>query len=314
MKNIALIFPGQGSQYVGMGKELYDQGSSVKEAFDKADAVLGFSLSKIVLEGPEDKLRQTQFTQPAIFTLSVGLFNLLSSRNLLSDKSLVCAGHSLGEYSALCCAGAFSFEDGLKLVKARGEYIQKASEANPGTMAAIIGLENDKVKEICSLAKDGGVCEAVNFNSPGQVVIAGSNDSVKKAVELAQAAGAMKAILLNVSGPFHSSLMKQASDMMREELKKYSFKAPRFPVVTNCDASENADGKAIAEKLVRQINSAVLWEDSVKKMIALGAEAFLEVGPQRVLSGLVRRIDKSKKVMSVEDQKSLDKTIEELKT
>lgn len=181
-------------------------------------------------------------------------------------------------------------------------------------MAAIIGLGAGKVKEICSEAKVGGVCEAVNFNSPGQVVIAGTHDSIKKAVELAQSAGAMKAIVLNVSGPFHSSLMKQASEMMREELKKYNFSAPRFPVITNCDAAENSDGKSIADKLVRQINSAVLWEDSVKKMISLGAEAFVEVGPQRVLSGLIRRIDKTKKVMNVEDQKSLDKTIEELKS
>ena len=314
MKKIGLIFPGQGSQYVGMGKELYDQGSPVKTAFDKADEVLGFGLSKIIFEGPEDKLRQTQYTQPAIFAFSVGLFDLLNSKNLLADKSLVCAGHSLGEYSALCCAGVFSFEDGLRMVKARGEFIQKASEANPGTMAAVIGLDAEKVKQLCSDARGGGVCEAVNFNSPGQVVIAGSVDSVKKAVELAEGAGAMKAILLNVSGPFHSSLMKQASEMMREELKKYTFKAPKFPAVTNCDASENSDGKAIADKLVRQINSPVLWEDSVKKMISLGAEAFLEVGPQRVLSGLIRRIDKAKKVMNAEDQKSLDKTIEELKS
>ena len=314
MKKIGLVFPGQGSQYVGMGKELYDQGTPVKTALDKADEILGFGLSKIILEGPEDKLRQTQYTQPAIFAVSVGLFELLNSRNVLSNTALVCAGHSLGEYSALCCAGVFSFEDGLKLVKARGEFIQKASEANPGTMAAIIGLDTEKIKQLCSEAKGGGVCEAVNFNSPGQVVIAGTVDSVKKVVELAPGAGAMKAVLLNVSGPFHSSLMKQASEMMREELKKYNFKTPKFPVITNCDAVEASDGKAIADKLVRQINSAVLWEDSIKKMISLGAEAFLEVGPQRVLSGLLRRIDKTKKAMNVEDQKSLDKTIEELKS
>ena len=314
MKKIGLVFPGQGSQYVGMGKELYDQGTPVKTALDKADEILGFGLSKIILEGPEDKLRQTQYTQPAIFAVSVGLFELLNSRNVLSNTALVCAGHSLGEYSALCCAGVFSFEDGLKLVKARGEFIQKASEANPGTMAAIIGLDTEKIKQLCSEAKGGGVCEAVNFNSPGQVVIAGTVDSVKKVVELAPGAGAMKAVLLNVSGPFHSSLMKQASEMMREELKKYNFKTPKFPVITNCDAVEASDGKAIADKLVRQINSAVLWEDSIKKMISLGAEAFLEVGPQRALSGLLRRIDKTKKAMNVEDQKSLDKTIEELKS
>jgi len=314
MKKIGLVFPGQGSQYVGMGKELYELSPLVRESFEKADRILGFGLTKIVFEGPEETLKATQFTQPAIFTLSVALFNLLKSKNIFETSILICAGHSLGEYSALCCAAVFTFEDGLKLVKSRGEFIQKASEANPGTMAAIIGLERQKVQEICQTVKNTGVCEAVNFNSPGQIVIAGSSGAVAKAVELAQGSGAMKAVVLNVSGPFHSSLMAKASEMMREELKKYKFHQAEFPIVTNCDGHVTTDANAMPAKLVKQINSAVLWEDSVKRMIEDGVETFVEIGPQRVLSGLIRRIVKSKKILNVEDQKSLDKTLEELKS
>lgn len=313
MKKIGLVFPGQGSQYVGMGKELYDQNPIVKETFDKADNILGFGLKKIVFEGPEDTLRATQYTQPAIFTLSVALSKLLKSLKIFEHKSLFAAGHSLGEYSALCSAGVFSFEEGLRLVKSRGEFIQKASEENPGTMAAIIGLEKDKVEAICQAAKPFGVCEAVNFNSPGQIVIAGTKDAIAKAVEAAQVAGAMKAVILNVSGPFHSSLMARAAEMMRDELKKYQLHQAEFPVVTNCDGQVTIDGAGIAEKLVKQINNAVLWEDSIKKMMENGVEAFVEIGPQRVLSGLIRRIDKTKKIINVEDKKSLEKTLQELK-
>jgi [acyl-carrier-protein] S-malonyltransferase len=311
MKKIGLLFPGQGSQYTGMGKELYERYPEAKETIDLANDVLGFDLRKIIFEGPDDVLNQTQYTQPAIFTVSVAAYKTLAAAN--TGTECVCAaGHSLGEYAALCSAGFFSLTDGLKMVKARGEFIQKASREKPGTMAAILGLDRQKVLEICAKASTTGVCEAVNFNSPGQIVISGTLEAVQNAAALAGEAGASKAIVLNVSGPFHSSLMTPASEMMADELKKYSFSHPRFPVVTNCDAELTADASAVPGKLVRQINGPVLWEDSVKRMIDKGAELFIELGPQRVLSGLLRRIDKSKKCVNIEDSRSMDKTLQEL--
>ncbi|MBN1823286.1 MAG: ACP S-malonyltransferase [Endomicrobiales bacterium] len=312
MKRIGLLFPGQGSQYVGMGKEMYDNFPQAKSVYDNANEVLGFDLKKIVFEGPEETLKQTQYTQPAIFTSSIAIFDAFRSRYDVSGDTVLCAGHSLGEYSALCASGAFSLADGLKLVKARGEFIQKASQANPGTMAAIIGLGRDKLTEVCAKAKDMGVCEPVNYNTSEQIVIAGATEAVKKAVELARVAGAAKAVMLAVSGPFHSSLMKQAAELMNEELKKYQFSNMSFKVITNCDAQLTENSEKVKDKLVRQINSPVLWEDSIRAMINSGIEIFIELGPQRVLSGLMRRIDKTKKCLNIEDMKSLEKTLEEL--
>ena len=312
MKNIALLFPGQGSQYPGMGKELYDNYPKAREILDSINRIAGFDLLKVIFEGPEETLKQTQYTQPAIFAVTMAAFKVFEEKFVLDKASVLGAGHSLGEYSALCAGGVFSFADGLKLVKKRGEFIQKASEDNPGAMAAIIGLDNSVVDGICKKASEKGVCEPVNFNSPGQIVVAGSVDAVKLAVELAQASGATKALMLNVSGPFHSSLMKPASLMMQEELKNYRLQDPGFKIFSNCDAKPAQAGAEIAQKLVRQISSPVLWEGTIRNMIASGAEVFIEIGPQRVLSGLLRRIDKTKKTLNIEDMKSLNKTIEEI--
>ena len=314
MAKIGLMFPGQGSQYAGMGKELYDTQPAAREILDKTNDIMGFDLRKIIFEGPEETLRLTQYTQPAIFAVSYAIFKVFTANWPLSPDHCIAAGHSLGEYSALAAAGAFSFEDGLKLVKARGEFIQKASEKTAGAMAAIIGLEGSKVEEICRSAKNSGACEAVNYNSPGQIVIAGTVDSVKAAVELAVKAGALKAVMLNVSGPFHSTLMTPAAEMMKQEITKYSFKDPAFPVVANYDAAPSIEAGAIKEKLVKQINSPVLWEQSITKMAARGAETFIELGPQKVLSGLLRRINKKLKSFNIDDTMSLEKTLQGLKS
>ncbi|MCL2145201.1 MAG: ACP S-malonyltransferase [Endomicrobia bacterium] len=307
---IALMFPGQGSQTVGMGKDLYDKYPKAKEVIDQA----GDELKKIIFEGPEETLKMTKYTQPAVFTVSMAAFEVLKENIDFSKNEFAAAGHSLGEYSALCAAGFFSFKDGLAMVKARGEYIQKASEENQGTMAAVIGMEEAAVQNICLQASAEGVCEPVNFNSPGQIVIAGTVSAVNKAVELATAAGAMKCVVLNVSGPFHSSLMSSAADMMAQELKKYGFADPQFGVYANCDAVLTKDSAIVKDKLVRQIKSAVKWDESVKNIISEGFDTFIEVGPGKVLAGLLKRIDRTKKALNIEDGASLEKTIKAIRT
>ena len=308
MQKIMLMFPGQGSQYVGMGKDLYEKYPAAKNIIE----MLGADLKKIMFEGTEEDLKNTQNAQPAIFAASMACFEVLKQSTDFNKFEIVTAGHSLGEYSAMCAAGIFNFQDGLSMVKARGGFIQKASEENPGTMAAILGLDKDIVVNICAQASQTGVCDAVNFNSPGQIVISGSAEAVQKAVQLAQDQGASKAIVLNVSGPFHSKLMTPASEMMKEELNKYEFNNPVYPVITNCDAQITKDVSNIKEKLAKQINNSVKWDASILNAIADGAGLFIEIGPQRVLSGLMRRIDKTKKVLNIEDLASLEKTLKEL--
>jgi [acyl-carrier-protein] S-malonyltransferase len=230
----------------------------------------------------------------------------------LSKYEIVTAGHSLGEYSALAVSGFFTFEDGLKMVKARGQFIGEASSVNPGLMAAIMGMKKEDVLDVCKQASQVGVCEAVNFNSPGQIVISGTNDAISKAVEIAKEKGALKAVLLNVSGPFHSSLMKSASEKMKVELEKYNFIEPKYPIITNCDAQITRDVSSIKEKSVKQIYSPVLWDTSITNAISDGFDTFIEIGPGRVLTGLMRRIDKTKKAMNVESIANLETVIEEL--
>jgi [acyl-carrier-protein] S-malonyltransferase len=306
---IAYLFPGQGSQYVGMGKELYDGFPAAKKVFDQALHRLGPEYIDVIFSGPEDKLRQTRFTQVSLFIVSMAAHEVLKEAGW---KPAFAAGHSLGEYSALCAAGAFNFETGLQLVKARGEAIQEASEKIPGTMAAVVGLERAQVEEICRQAGVKGVCEAVNFNCPGQIVIAGAVPAVEEAVVLAQQAGSLKSIKLNVSGPFHSSLMQPAAERMAAVLEKAAIQDPSIAVVANCDAQATRSAADIRRKLVQQIDHPVLWEDSLRTLFTQGADTFIETGPGRVLSGLLRRTDKSKKFFNIEDKKSAEALLQTL--
>lgn len=308
MAKIALMFPGQGVQWVGMGKDLYNKYLKAKEVID----IAGDELKSVIFNGSEEVLKLSKYAQPAIFTVSVAVFEVFKELYDISVNNFVAAGHSLGEYSALCAAGFFDFRDGLAMVRARGEFIQKASEENPGTMAAIIGLKKSVVECICKQVSSFGICEPVNFNSPEQIVIAGSLLSINEAIKLATVAGAAKCIILNVSGPFHSSLMISAADDMARELDKYNFNVPSFGVFTNCDALLTTDELSVKEKLIRQIKSPVRWDEIINNVIALGFDRFIEIGPGRILSGLLKRIDKSKRVLNIEDSMSLQKTLTEL--
>ncbi|MBM2839718.1 MAG: fabD [Bacteroidetes bacterium] len=286
MATIAIVFPGQGSQYVGMGKDLYQQSSLARELFEKADAMLGFSISKICFDGPEDELRQTRNTQPAIFLHSMALTNSLPGL-----KAEMVAGHSLGEYTALVAAGALSFEDGLRLVRLRGELMQHAGEVNKGTMAAVVGLEPDVVENICAEATAAGVVQPANFNSPGQIVISGSIDGVRKAMELAKLRGAKLVKELVVSGAFHSPLMESARVGLKEALEKTQVRDAKIPVYANATAEPVMRAPEIRDLLHKQVTSPVRWEQSVRNMVRDGASMFYEVGPGKVLQGLIKRTE-----------------------
>lgn len=309
MKKLVFMFPGQGSQFIGMGKDFYDKYPAAKNIID----CCGEELKNVIFSGPEEKLKDTKYAQPAIFAVSCAIFEVLKSIIDFNKFEIVTAGHSLGEYSALYAAGFFSFEDGLNIVKARGGFIAQASSQNPGGMAAIIGMAKQDVIDVCKQANPEGVCEAVNFNSPGQIVISGTKNALAKAVEFAQAKGAKRAIMLNVSGPFHSSLMKPASEQMKTELEKFNFFVPKYAVVTNCDAQQTKDNSLIKEKLVKQVASPVLWDSSITNLINEGFDTFVEVGPGKVLSGLVKRIDRTKNILNIEKVEDIEKVTGELK-
>ncbi|MCX7761700.1 MAG: ACP S-malonyltransferase [Candidatus Kryptonium sp.] len=282
---IAFVFPGQASQYVGMGKDLYENSSIAKEIFDKAEEILGFELKRICFEGPEEDLKQTKVTQPAIFVHSYIVSTLLGEK----IKADMAAGHSLGEYSALVYAGVLSFEDALKIVKLRGELMQRAGEKNPGTMAAIIGLDEEKVKQVCEEVKDG-IVQPANFNTPEQIVISGEVNAVKKAMQLAKEAGAKIVKELVVSGAFHSPLMESAKDELKNALDEVKFNKPSIPVYFNVTAKPTFDLNEIKDLLYRQITSPVLWTQIVMNMVSDGAVKFYEIGPGKVLQGLIKKI------------------------
>ena len=308
MSKIAFVFPGQGSQTVGMMKELYSNYSVVREVFKEADEALGFGLSSLCFEGPEDQLRLTYNTQPAILTCSIAAMKVLNENGIKPD---IAAGHSLGEYSALVAANAISFADAVRTVRKRGQFMQEAVPVGQGSMAAVLGLDSDKIIEICQNAEavTGKAVQAVNFNCPGQVVIAGAVEGVNKAIEDLKAAGAKRAILLPVSAPFHSSLMQPASIRLAEELKNVKFHDAQIPVVANVTAQEVTSATEIQELLVKQAAMPVLWETSIRNMVAGGVTTFVEVGHGKVLSGFTKKIFKEVIGLNVEDEASLEKTL-----
>jgi [acyl-carrier-protein] S-malonyltransferase len=306
---VAFLFPGQGSQVIGMGKDLAEKFPVARQIFEEADAALGYQLSKLCFEGAEDQLRLTEITQPAILTASAAAWRVLDEKGM---KAAFVAGHSLGEYSAHVAAGTIAFADAVRTVRNRGKYMQEAVPVGTGAMAAILGLTLDKVTAICSEAAQGEVCEPANMNSAEQIVISGHKNAVERATKLATDRGAKRAVLLPVSAPFHCSLMKPAQDRLAADLQSLPFQNPSIPVACNVDAELINDAKQSRDALVRQVAGSVKWEQSMRLLIERGAQIFIEVGPGKVLCGLMRQIDLSKTCLNVADEASLYKTIDQL--
>jgi [acyl-carrier-protein] S-malonyltransferase len=306
ISSIAFLFPGQGSQTVGMGKELADNYPVARQIFEEADEALGYKLSELCFEGPEEKLKLTEITQPAILTASVAALRVLQEKGLTPD---FVAGHSLGEYSAHVAAGTLTFADAVRTVRNRGKYMQEAVPVGVGAMAAILGMPVDKVGEIAAEAAQGEVCQTANINSPEQIVISGHAGAVNRAISLTVERGAKKAVSLPVSAPFHCSLMQPAQDRLARDLGALSFQNPSCPVVSNVDSAVVDSAEASREALIRQVTGTVKWEPSMRLLIDKGASLFIEVGPGKVLWGLMRQIDRSKICLTVGDEASLQKTL-----
>ena len=309
--SVAFLFPGQGSQRVGMGRLLADARPESRMVFDEADATLGFALSRLCFEGPEDELQLTTNTQPALVATSVAALRALEREGLRPDWV---AGHSLGEYSALVCAGALSLADAIRTVRLRGQYMQEAVPVGVGAMAAVLGLDLAEVERACTQAADGEIVAPANVNSPGQIVIAGHTAAVERASALCRTAGAKRAVLLPVSAPFHCALMRPAQERLAVYLADVSLREPTTPLVNNVDACAVRTAQACRDGLVRQVSAPVLWQQSIELLVAQGVDTFVEVGPGGVLSGLVKRIAKGVRTLNVEDPASLTQTAAALAT
>ena len=299
MHSYAFIFPGQGSQHPGMGRELKENFKIAAQSFEEADDALGFAISRLCFEGPEEDLKLTANTQPAILAASVAAWRVLKSESPLAPAFL--AGHSLGEYSALVASGALSFGDALRTVRARGSFMQDAVPVGVGTMAAILGVESELLLEFCQEAAQGEVVSPANYNSPGQIVIAGHTGAVGRVIEIAKARGFRKAMLLPVSAPFHCALMQPAAERLFDTLEGVELAPLATPVVSNVEATPNCEAGRVKELLVQQVCSPVLWDASVQKMVASGVTRFVEIGPGKVLAGLVKRIEKEAQSFNVQD-------------
>ncbi len=306
---LAFLFPGQGSQTVGMGKDLAEKFPIARQTFEEADEALGYKLSQVCFEGPEDQLRLTEITQPAILTVSVAALRVFETR---APRPSYVAGHSLGEYSAHVAAGTFSFADAVRTVRNRGKYMQEAVPVGVGAMAAILGMDYEKVAAVCHDAAEGEVCAPANINSPEQIVISGNTAAVERAARLADERGAKRAKLLPVSAPFHCSLMKPAQDRLEADLNALKMQNPVYPVACNVEAELIADDLRARDTLVRQVTGSVKWDQCMRLLIGKGVQTFVEIGPGKVLCGLMRQIDRSKTCLNVGDEATLTKALESL--
>jgi [acyl-carrier-protein] S-malonyltransferase len=300
---IAFIFPGQGSQHPGMGKDLAEKFSAARQVFEEADAALGFPLSELCFNGPADELQLTENTQPAILATSIAALRAMQAEEFSAADFV--AGHSLGEYSALVAAGSLSLFDAVTIVRKRGRYMQEAVPVGTGAMAAVLGVELGVVQDACNEAALGEVCSAANINSPAQIVIAGAAGAIDRAIVLVKERGAKRAMKLNVSAPFHCALMKPAQDRLAVDLQNVRFADAQTPVVTNVDATAEQNGGKLRDLLVRQVSQPVRWLESVEFLINQGVQTFIEIGPGKVLSGLVRQIDRNVRCVNIEDESSL---------
>lgn len=311
MAKIVFVFPGQGSQRVGMGKDLVEASPEAKTLFELANKAVGFDLSSLIFEGPEEQLKQTVNTQPALLTTSVALYQAFASHGITPDYV---AGHSLGEYSALTAAGSLSFEEAVATVRARGRFMEQAVPSGQGAMAAVLGGEREALATLCEeITSQGQLVELANMNCPGQIVVSGSKEGVEQLVSRVKEIGAKRAIPLEVSGPFHSSLMKPAAQKLEGQLSTINIQDAKVPVVANVTARPVTDGTQISSLLVEQVYSPVLWQDSVNWLIEQGVDTFVEIGPGNVLAGLIKKIDKTVAIYNVQDLESLEATVAALK-